>query len=61
MLNEYSNLLLGLFFSFLISLVLMGLSIFFVYQKPEREKLSAYDVVLRLLEMLVINLKLNII
>lgn len=61
MLVEYINLFYGFFVSLLISTCLLVLSVFLVYQKPEREKLSAYDVDLLHLEMLEINLKLNII
>jgi len=43
LLAEYSNLLKGFLIGLLISAALIFLSIFFVYQKPEKEKMSAYE------------------
>jgi hypothetical protein len=47
--------------SFIVSLLLTSLSILLVYQKPEVEKHSSYDVGLILLVMLEANLMLNFI
>jgi len=40
---EYNNLLKGFFIGLIISTLLIFISFFFVYQKPEKEKMSAYE------------------
>jgi len=57
MYNEYIFILKYFLFSLLISSLLFMISFFFVYQVMDKEKVSAYDVVLVHLVILVLNLK----
>jgi NADH-quinone oxidoreductase subunit A len=43
LLNEYSNALKVFLVGIIISLLLICISVFLVYQKPEKEKMSAYE------------------
>ena len=54
---EYVLILKYFIFSFLVAIILLSLSYFLVYQNPNAEKLSIYDVALVLLKILEVVLK----